>query len=277
MNFTGTGAKLADADYARAAKTIGCEPAAIRAVVSVEAAGAGFDASNRPKLLPEPHYFYKLLSGAKREAAVKAGLAYKTWGEKPYDKTQDLRYARLDRMIDIDLETALDSCSWGLGQIMGNNAETCGYTSAQAMVTAFLSGEGAQLDGIVGFIIGNGLAKALARRDWATFAGGYNGPGYAKNEYDIKLKRAFANFSKSLPIDADPLADGMLSKGDVGDAVVDLQKVLTAKGFATGGLDGAFGALTDQAARQYQKANGLVVDGKVGRGTGRSLGLAWAA
>ncbi|SMD18408.1 N-acetylmuramidase domain-containing protein [Rhizobium sp. RU36D] len=277
MNLIGTGLRLAADDYERAAKTIGCEVAAIKAVVSVEAAGAGFDAKNRLKLLPEPHYFHRLLKGAELKQAVAEGLAYKSWGEQPYDRTQDDRYIRLARMMAINPEAALDSCSWGLGQIMGANAETCGYASATDMVTSFLRGEGAQLDGIVGFIIGTGLAKPLARHDWKAFAKGYNGPGYAKNAYDTKLDRAYRNFARMMPVGADPLADGYLSMGDVGSAVIDLQKVLTARSFATGGVDGAFGKLTDQAVRQYQKAAGLVVDGKVGRGTGRSLGLAWAA
>lgn len=277
MNFTGTGTKLAATDFSRAAKTIGCETAVVQAVVSVEAAGSGFDAKNRLKILPEPHYFHKLLSGAKRAEAVKLGLAYPKWGEQPYDKSQDLRYQRLARMVAIDLEVALDSCSWGLGQIMGANAEVCGYSSARDMVTSFLRGEGAQLDGIVGFIIGNGLASAMVRKDWKAIARGYNGSGYAKNQYDLKLEKAYRSFATGKPSTADPLADGILSIGDVGAVVVELQSVLTARGFSTGGTDGAFGKLTDQAVRQYQKKHKLSADGKVGRNTGRALGLSWAA
>lgn len=277
MDFIGTGRRLAADDYDRAAETIGCNVSAVRSVVTVEAAGAGFDALNRPKVLPEPHYFYKLLSGAKRDQAVAAGLAYPKWGTKPYDTTQDARYARIGRMMAIDVEAALDSCSWGLGQIMGANAETCGFRDAYDMVTAFLEGEGRQLDGVVGFIVGNGLAKHLVSRDWAAFARGYNGPSYAKNAYDKKLAAAYAKHAALTSVAADPLADGYLSIGDVGDAVKELQVALTAAGFPTGGADGAFGKLTDQAARQYQAAHKLAVDGKVGRATGKALGLSWAA
>lgn len=277
MNFIGTGLRLGAADYERAAKTIGCNVSAVRAVVTVEAAGAGFDARNRLKVLPEPHYFYKLLSGAKRDDAVDRGLAYPKWGTKPYDTTQDARYARIERMMAIDAEAALDSCSWGIGQIMGTNAETCGFRNAHDMVTAFLDGEGRQLDGIVGFIIGNNLARALVNRDWAAFARGYNGPGYAKNKYDVKLATAYRKHAALLPVSADPLADGLLSIGDVGATVQELQATLTKINFSTGGVDGAFGRLTDQAVRQYQAAHKLAVDGKVGRKTGAALGLSWAA
>lgn len=277
MDFIGTGVRLAPEDYERAAKTIGCDVPAIKAVVTVEAAGAGFDAKKRPKVLPEPHYFYKLLSGAKRDRAVEAGLAYPKWGARPYATTQDARYAQIDAMIAIDAETALDSCSWGIGQIMGANAEVCGFRNAVDMVTVFLEGEGRQLDGIVGFIIGNNLAGALVRKNWAAFAKGYNGPRYAENLYDTKLATAYRKHASLQPVSADPLADGLLSIGDVGDVVRELQTALNWAGFHTGGVDGAFGRLTDQAVRQYQAAHKLGVDGKVGRHTGAALKLAWAA
>ena len=32
--------------------------------------------------------------------------------------------------------------------------------------------------------------------DWATFARRYNGPGYAKNDYDGKLQRAYDRFAQ---------------------------------------------------------------------------------
>ena len=277
MNLVGTGVRLAPADFERAAATVGCDVAAIKAVVTVEAAGAGFDARNRLKLLPEPHYFHRMLTGSdKLGRAVAAGLAYPKWGTKPYDTTQDARYARLQRMMDIDAEAALDSCSWGLGQIMGANSGICGFRNAHDMVSAFLQGEGRQLDGIVGFIIGSNLAKPLVRKDWAAFARGYNGAGYAKNQYDVKLAAAYRKHSTHQSVAADPLTDGVLSLGDVGEAVRELQTALTAAGFSTGGADGAFGPLTDQAVEQYQKSRKLVVDGKVGRATGSALGLSWA-
>jgi hypothetical protein len=41
-----------------------------------------------------------------------------------------------------------------------------------------------------------GLVDELRRNDWAGFARGYNGPGYADNRYDTKLASAYSNFSK---------------------------------------------------------------------------------
>jgi hypothetical protein len=51
---------LGDGDIDVAAQLIGCEPAAIRAVLDVESLGGGFLADGRPKILFERHWFYAL-------------------------------------------------------------------------------------------------------------------------------------------------------------------------------------------------------------------------
>jgi N-acetylmuramidase len=48
---------LTDADFARAAKELNVEVAAIHAVAEVEAAGAGFLPDGRPAILYEAHIF----------------------------------------------------------------------------------------------------------------------------------------------------------------------------------------------------------------------------
>lgn len=61
----------------------------------------------------------------------------------------------------------------------------------------------------------------------------------------------------------------MLYRGCTGDAVKTLQEKLNAKGFDSGNVDGIFGAKTYAAVTAFQKANGLGVDGIVGK-------LTWA-
>ena len=61
----------------------------------------------------------------------------------------------------------------------------------------------------------------------------------------------------------------MVYWGCTGDAVKTLQEKLNAKGFNSGNVDGIFGAKTYAAATAFQKANGLGVDGIVGK-------LTWA-
>ena len=75
-DFKGAAAKLELADLAMVAEEAGIELAALRAVVAVEAAGSGFDKEGRPKILFEPHIFWRLLDEEDREEARSEGLAY---------------------------------------------------------------------------------------------------------------------------------------------------------------------------------------------------------
>ena len=49
------------------------------------------------------------------------------------------------------------------------------------------------------------------------------------------------------------------------------QDDLNTLGFTTGGLDGIFGANTENAVRRYQTSRGLAADGIIGCNTWRSL------
>lgn len=69
----------------------------------------------------------------------------------------------------------------------------------------------------------------------------------------------------------------VLKKGAKGEQVKALQALLIGYGFKmensgkTYGVDGSFGAATDNAVKAYQKANGLEVDGSVGPATWNKL------
>ena len=65
---------LTAADFARAAKNLNVEIAAIRAVAEVEAAGAGFLPDGRPAILYEAHVFHKE-TGGKHAGATAWDLA----------------------------------------------------------------------------------------------------------------------------------------------------------------------------------------------------------
>lgn len=66
-------------------------------------------------------------------------------------------------------------------------------------------------------------------------------------------------------------SSGMLQQGSKGPEVLALQKALLAAGFNPHGLDGSFGPKTDAALRAFQRAAGIVVDGKAGPQTWRAL------
>ena len=62
-----------------------------------------------------------------------------------------------------------------------------------------------------------------------------------------------------------------LKRGSLSNYVLIAQDDLNTLGYRTGGLDGIFGANTQNAVRRYQQAVGLSVDGIVGCNTWRSL------
>lgn len=194
--FRGRALPLKDGDVELVAGYLGCETAAVRAVMAVESRSKAYQ-DGRPIILNEPHVFYRELgkiSRAKRDEAVSAGLAYKKWKTKPYLRTQAERYAWLDKAMKIDKEAALKSCSWGLGQVMGFNHAVCGLDTAEAFVKAMMHSKGGQLLVIARFIVGNKLQRHLRRpHNWRKFARSYNGPGYATHGYHTKLARAYAN------------------------------------------------------------------------------------
>lgn len=269
MNFSGSGARLSGNDFGRAAAAIGCEEAAIRAVCQVEARGSGFDAKNRPVVLFEPHVFYRNLLASERDRAVREGLACAKWQPGHYPATQDGRYDQIGRASAINQRAALMATSWGIGQVLGENFRLCGFKFPEDLVARCVESEGGQLDVMVAFIRGRGLGKYLVKKDWAGFAEGYNGPKFAENQYDAKLGRAYQAIRAGSSTAYNPLSDGLLSKGDKGDVVKVLQTALGAH------ADGDFGPMTEQAVMAFQKEHGLVADGKVGRLTGKLLGLSY--
>lgn len=93
-------------------------------------------------------------------------------------------------------EAALSAASWGRFQIMGFNHKIAGFDTVDALVEAMFQAEGKQLDAFVNFIRNTKLDAPLRERRWADFARGYNGAEYAKNNYDNKLKAAYAKYSK---------------------------------------------------------------------------------
>src|SRR5690242_1760740 len=77
---------LTHEDFARAAEALDVEPAAIRAVAEVEAAGAGFLADGRPAILYEAHVFHAETRGAHSHAKDRRGVALSSphWNRSLY-------------------------------------------------------------------------------------------------------------------------------------------------------------------------------------------------
>lgn len=176
----------------------GIEYAGLKAVVEVEASGKGF-IGDVPKILYEPHIMHRLLTKKNyitiRNNLMKAhpNLCYPRWGTYKYG-AESIQHRRLEIASQFNRDTALESCSWGLGQVMGFNWKSLGYESLQAFINDMYESEAKQLEAMIRFIKVNGLLLALKNKDWVKFARGYNGSGYAKNKYHIKLANAYAKY-----------------------------------------------------------------------------------
>lgn len=174
------------------------EYAGLKAVVEVEASGKGF-IGDVPKILYEPHIMHRLLTKKNyitiRNNLMKAhpNLCYPRWGTYKYG-AESIQHKRLEIASQFNRDTALESCSWGLGQVMGFHWKSLGYESLQAFINDMYESEAKQLEAMIRFIRVNGLLLALKNKDWVKFARGYNGSGYAKNKYHIKLANAYAKY-----------------------------------------------------------------------------------
>lgn len=247
----------------RVALTHGMEPASLKAFVEVESGGLAYavvDGRKEPLIRWEGHYFYRLCNDLVRDSAVAAGLANPKAGGVKNPASQQDRWDRLLKpAMAIDKQAALESCSWGLGQVMGAHWKMLGFVSVLDMVdTARRDIEG-QIELIARFIEKTGLKGALAAHDWKTVARGYNGSGYAKNAYDVKMAAAYKNYAVT----------GTPVVGPDG-AVLAIQKRLVVHGFAIT-VDGLRGPKTQAAIIAFQKAKGLKPDGIVGRFTMAAL------
>ncbi|WP_346286497.1 N-acetylmuramidase domain-containing protein, partial [Zoogloea sp.] len=244
LPFSGRGNPLSQEGLDQAASGLGVGLPALWAVMTVETKGCGFLADRRPLILFERHIFHRKTGG--RFDASDPDISSRTAGG--YGKGGANQYDRLMRAIALDRTAALESTSWGLGQVMGFNAIAAGYPDAESMVTAMCQSEDAQLLGMVGFIRDARLARHLKSGDWAAFAQGYNGPEFQKNKYDEKLRNAATRFGM-----------GPLPSLEVRTA----QLFLMYRGYNAGGVDGWFGENTQKALMQFQKDNALPVSGRL--------------
>jgi hypothetical protein len=251
--FTGKARKIADQDFDRAARRLGCEVAAVQAVAKVESGGrSGFLSDKRPKILFESRWFHKLTDG--KFDGSNPDISTPTWVRNYSGGAGE--YKRLAEAVALDREAALKSASWGMFQILGANHASAGFETAEAYVKAQLDSEGAHLDAFVGFVITNKLDDELRDKRWADFARGYNGPGYRQNRYDEKMADAYAEFAGER----------------VTPSTRDIQSALNRHG-ARLVADGVTGPRTRAAIRDFQRESGLPITGVANPETLAALGL----
>ncbi|MEW6519873.1 MAG: N-acetylmuramidase domain-containing protein [Thermodesulfobacteriota bacterium] len=214
------------------------------AVLNVETRGCGFLADRRPMILFERHIFSRE-TDHRFDASHPEISNPKTGG---YGAGGAAQYDRLYRALALDRRAALRSTSWGIGQLMGFNAEISGYAGVEEMITAMTISENHQLLGMAGEITSNRLDRALRAHDWAAFARGYNGPEYAKNSYDTRLAAAYQKYTLG------PLPDLVVRAGQI---------YLMYLGYHPGSVDGISGRFTRSALNEFQEQYGLPVTSEI--------------
>jgi hypothetical protein len=208
------------------------------AVLTVETRGCGFLADRRPAILFERHVFSRLTGG--RFDSSRPDVSNPVAGG--YGAGGAAQYGRLEAALELDAVAALMSASWGIAQIMGENHRLAGFSSVEAMVESMRAGENEQLLALARFLEASGLEKPLRGHDWTAFARGYNGPAYAKNNYDTRLAGAHARFAM----------------GQLPDLTVRAAQVyLFFLGYEPGPVDGLMGRLTRSAMNDFQEREGL--------------------
>lgn len=236
------------------ANEFGLETAALLAVVETESAGVAFwkvGNFNKPAIRFEGHYFYARLSGAKRDEAVRLGLAAEKAGVVKNPSSYSARYALLERARAFDENAALESTSWGLGQVMGAHWASLGYKSVKDFVAAQNTIEG-QVEAMLRFIKVNNLIRHIKSKNWSAFAKAYNGPGYRKNNYHTKMADAYIRYST-----------GTVAQSDI-SLIRLMQTMLNTVGNYELTVTGIHDDVTRTALMDYQLKNGLVADGVYG-------------
>lgn len=245
--FAGAGLPLDSDGVDEVTERMGIRAAELWAVLTVETRGSGFLPDRRPYILYERHIFsretHRQFDQAHPDISNKVPGGYGAGGAHQYD--------RLAKALPLNRKAALDSASWGIGQVMGFNAVAAGYPDVETMVSEMTKSENEQLRALTGEIVTNNLHKALRNHRWADFARGYNGANFAINKYDIRLAAAFQKFSQ----------------GGLPDLLARAAQVyLIYLGFHPGPIDGLPGKFTFAALNEFQSQEGLPVDNVIDEG-----------
>ena len=140
INFY-NGDKIDDADYEEAAKELGCEISAIKAVAKTETGSYGsyfkFEDNDDyvPAILFERHHFHKYTNGKYDQFEDISNSVAGGYG------ATSVQYTKLVKAYALDKKLALKSASWGKFQILASNFTTAGYASPEEFVFALSKSE----------------------------------------------------------------------------------------------------------------------------------------
>lgn len=173
------------------AESIDIDYATLMAFISVESGGKGF-INDRIVIQFEPSWFKK------KAPFAPSGL----WSLNKVEN-QEKEYKAFSDAFRKNANAAMQSTSWGLGQIMGYHYARLGYETVDDMVNAFKLSEYQQVKGIVKFIQTDPrLLNAIKTKNWHLVATYYNGGGYKelaikynREPYNVSLAKAYLKYA----------------------------------------------------------------------------------
>src|SRR6185437_13461438 len=135
LPFQGNAAALSSGGLAQVSASLGVYAAEICTVLAVETSGCGYLPDRRPQILFERHIFHRLTKGQYEDGDISDS------SPGGYGRRGAQQYERLERAINKDRAAALQSASWGIGQIMGMNYARAGFRNVEDMVAAMSDSE----------------------------------------------------------------------------------------------------------------------------------------
>jgi hypothetical protein len=242
MRFDGAGSPLSSTGFATARDILGVDAATLWAFLNVESWSFGFLPTRRPHIHFERHRFRRLTGGRfDVDYPLLSNPVPGGYG------TIASEYARLKSALTLDADAALQSASWGIGQLKGSSYRGAGYASVHELVEAMRETEDEQLSATATFIAERAMHHALCRHDWLGFARQYNGSGFGGDSYGARLADAHARSLQWLPS-------------------IDLRSVQIALVYLRlyrGPIDGVPGPRTHGAIKAFQRKRELAVTGRL--------------
>jgi hypothetical protein len=244
IQLYGSGTPLSQEGITIAGDSAGVGSAELWSIISVETSGFGFLPDRRPKILFERHVFTRLTGG--RFDNYDPDISARTAGG--YGPGGTHQYDRLDVAIQLDASAALESASWGLGQLMGENHHAAGFGDVESMVKAMVTSEDNQVLAMAKFLDSTQMTAPLKAHNWAALARRYNGPDYAAHNYDGLLQHFYERYSN----------------GALPDLTIrSVQAYLTYCGYVVGTIDGVLGSKTHDAIVAFQAKAGSQPTGRI--------------
>lgn len=193
--------RLKDTDILRFAKLYNIEPAAVMAVLDIEA-GKAHSGFSEP-CLPLINFDTKLFQRRLAKTGVNMASIRQQYPEvfsapdvNKYGTVQRAEHAQLRQAREINDQIAVESTFWGMFQIGGFNWKRCGSANVDEFVEDMSRSERDQLAMFGIFLENTRMLDSVRNKQWGTFARAYNGPSYKRRRYDSRLANAYNKHKK---------------------------------------------------------------------------------